>query len=747
MAAPRNYLLGYGERLTVPIEVRSGGAPKQSPYTFQQARARVAPMLVTAASNLDDLPKSACPGEEGVVALTLHPEYVAKSHYPARFLSHGALRAVGSRPRRVTPDRRSRGRKPEEAVTTQLFVAGRRSSFRAMAREASEWKPESRVSRELPAIETVSALTAAERVRRFPEGDEPRAVEVVLHASDEEHDRFILAGFNAYLEELAIARASRRIFFAGGLCFLPLLMSAGQAGEIARFSFLRVVRPMPRLRPILSMARGALPAPRSVNLPRQDALDPSLRVAVFDGGARSRSPLTRWTNSLDAPGVGSSHPEFTQHGEAVTSALLFGSVAGPDADRPLCVVDHHRVIDAASVHDPYELVDVLDRVKSVLDQRNYEFFNLSIGPEVPVEDDEVHAWTAVLDGHLSDGRSLATLAAGNTGAAPDDPVLSTWRVQVPSDCVNGVTVGASDRSVGNWGRAAYSSRGPGRSPGVVKPDVVAFGGSDREQFWVLDPNRGDRVVPTFGTSYSAPAALRAGVAVRTHFGSVLSPLAIRALLIHSADPAGHPRDEVGWGCLPAGLDDLVVCPEGCARIVYQDTITPASYRRILVPVPRTGLSNRVAITATFCFAVATDPADPGNYTRAGLSITFRPHKGRVAPGALHPKTAAFFQPEALYGADRQLRSDAHKWETCLHRRVGKLSKSLDDPVFDIHYNARASGRNDPSAGPIRYALVITVEAKGVRDLYDRVLRTHRTKLQPLTPIIQIPARQRTRLFA
>ena len=31
----------------------------------------------------------------------------------------------------------------------------------------------------------------------------------------------------------------------------------------------------------------------------------------------------------------------------------------------------------------------------------------------PIDDHDVHAWTAVLDEYLSDGRSLATLAVGN----------------------------------------------------------------------------------------------------------------------------------------------------------------------------------------------------------------------------------------------------------------------------------------------------------------------------------------------
>ena len=708
MPEDRNYLLGFGERLIVPIDIRKRGASKEAAYSFEEARARLASMLERTVAELDALPANACPDGETVASITLHPEYYAKSHFPGRFLRSADLRAVGSRPRRVRPDKRSRGREPEEALTTQLFVAGKRSSFRRIARETPERKPDAAGSSELPTIERVSAFAAEERLRALPEGEGRLPIEVVLHASEDPSDRFILASFHDYLEELGLDPPSRHIFFAQRLCFLALRASALQAREVARFSFLRVVRAMTRLRPTLPVLRSVVPSSRPIDLPQREVLDANLRVALLDGGLPAQSPLTKWAHSLETPSVGPPDPDCLRHGEAVTSALLFGSLGSGAVERPLCRVDHYRVLDRNSIHDPYELFEVLDRIKSVLDQGNYEFFNISIGPEVPVDDDDVHAWTAVLDEHLADGRGLATIAAGNTGEAPKDPQLRKWRVQVPSDCVNGVAVGAADRLGASWARAPYSSLGPGRSPGIVKPDQEACGGSEREHFWVTDP-AGTRAISTAGTSYAAPAALRAGLAVRAHFGPVLSALAIRALLIHRADPGSHPRKEVGWGRLPGHVDDLVICPSGSVRVVYQDEITAASYRRISIPLPRSGLPKTVRITATFCFATAVDSADPGNYTQAGLSVFFRPNASRFDAGAIHPKTAPFFLPDQLYGPNQLLRRDARKWETCLHARVAKRAKSLDEPVFDIHYNARAGGRNGPVTGRIRYALILTIE--------------------------------------
>ncbi len=380
MPEKRNYLLGYGERLTAPVDIGSGGGPKTPPYSFDEARRRLTPMLAEAALAFDRLPDNACPNGEAVASIMLHPEYYAKSHFPAGFLRAGALRAIGSRARTVRPDKRSRGREPKEAVTTELFVAGTRSSFRRLADRVPRWNPDSAGARHLPAIEQVSAIEAKERMRPLTTDRETLPLEIVLHASERPSDRFILAAFDAYLRDLGLDPDLQRIFFAGKLCFLRLRATARQALDVARFSFLRVLREMPTLRTTNPILRGKLPPKRPFEFPQPSVLDPNLRVAVFDGGLPKASPLSPWTNAFDGPGVAASTPELLRHGSTVTSAVLFGSVAGLQADLPVCPVDHHRVLDKNSYGNSFELYEVLERVRVVLAQRNYEFVNLSIGP-------------------------------------------------------------------------------------------------------------------------------------------------------------------------------------------------------------------------------------------------------------------------------------------------------------------------------------------------------------------------------
>ncbi|WP_434120033.1 S8 family serine peptidase [Pseudomonas fortuita] len=137
---------------------------------------------------------------------------------------------------------------------------------------------------------------------------------------------------------------------------------------------------------------------------------------------------------------------------------------------------------------------------------------------------------------------LATVAVGNDG-----DVDGANRIQPPGDMVNALAIGAADTSCTKWKRAEYSCIGPGRSPGYVKPDGIAFGGSTSEPFKVFNPLLGS-TVGVQGTSYSAPLTLRtaAGVACSTSYE--MTAIALKALLVHHAEYKRRiSRNEIGWG--------------------------------------------------------------------------------------------------------------------------------------------------------------------------------------------------------
>jgi len=736
----RNFLLGKGERLVEDVVVRTGGVPKEAPYTFQEARTRLSPMLKRAVSTVDKLPARACPDDQAVLALTLNPEYLSKSAYPLDLLRSAGLTPVGSKPTRIVPQQRSKGRTPEEAVTTEMFVMAPRETLRAWNEALPVLLDTAPGAEDLAAIELIGAPSSRDKIKgKVPMGEEA-VFEIVLHTDPLSGDRSILPQFHDYLLSLGIDADFSRRFYAGGLCFLDIEAPVELAGEIATFTVVRALREMPRLRILRPTIRAASLPGQKLILPDQPALDPSIKVAIFDGGLPADHPLGIWATPIDTYAVGAAHPDFLKHGVGVTSAALFGNLDPRTApSQPYANVDHYRVLDAEPGQDPHELYEVLDRIDRVLADKTYDFVNLSLGPRLPIEDDDVHAWTAVLDDRFSRVDTLATIAVGNDGEGDRD--LGLDRIQVPADCVNAMAIGACDTPDAEWQRAPYSSVGPGRSPGLMKPDVVDFGGSLARPFLVV----GDCAEPEFeatgGTSFAAPSTLRMGTGVRAHFGSNLNLLAIRTLLVHSTQASKHPRHEVGWGRIPRDLDEIVLCDDDTVRVVYQGTISPARYVRIPIPMPIESIKGNVSIKATLCYKTPIDPHHPGNYTRAGLDLTFRPHDQRFSrEDQVHPDTKSFFGASVKGMTEEELRKDAWKWENTLNAVKVFRASSLSNPIFDLHYNARLEGRNFRPSEALSYAMVISVHARGMPDLYDKVVRKYATRLEPIRPVIDIPIR-------
>lgn len=736
--AKQNFLIGRGERLTSDVTVRSGGGDKHAPYTFREAKNRLEPMLDRTMQEIDRLPDDAYPNDQAVVSLILNPEYIAKSYFPAELLRDVGVEIVGSRPRKVKPEKRSRDREPVDAMTTELFAYGSRSALRLWNENLPGWASDRRSAAELGSIEEISAPLPRHKIKGFlPEGG-MLPMEVVLHMGELEGKLAMLDEFRQFLDAREIQAEFGRRFYAKGLCFQELDAPAERAEEVAAFSTVRALRKMPELRVLRPSIRSpGLPTPRP-DLPTDPPISDDVRVAIFDGGVPEGHPITQWVTPYELEGMQPASLELYEHGVAVSSAALFGHLdTRKTASRPFAPIDHYRVLDDDPQQHVHELYEVLERIEGVLSSQTYDFINLSIGPSLPIEDDDVHAWTAVLDDRLSNTPTLAVVAVGNDGEG--DAILGLDRVQVPADCVNALAVGACNTPDDGWVRAPYSSVGPGRSPGIIKPDLLGFGGSVERPFLVLSPDMNPTIVGTGGTSFATPSIVRMASGVRAHFGANLNHLAIRSLLVHTAEECDHDMREVGWGRAAQELDDIVLCADDEVRIVYQGEISPAKYIRAAIPVPSSDIVGMVTLNATICYKSNTDPHHPSNYTRAGLEVTFRPHDERFSrDGQVHPDTKSFFGSSPSGVAEDELRRDAMKWENCLYATKRMRGASLRNPVFDIHYNSRLEGRNYSGAPKLPYALVVSVHAKGVADLYDQVVRRYATQLEPLRPILGIP---------
>lgn len=735
------YLIGRAELLTYPIEApKKKPGSKAHPYTFSDARQVLLPAIESANTVFQTLPAKACVDDLAVASLVLHPAYLAKSFFPKLLLDQVGLSSVGSRTRRIKPRHQTKRNAPPEADTTELFVAGTRTALKQFPDFVRSLQADMPAAEQFARIETFTAMTAADRLRL--EGTEPGHVyEVGLHLPPAGDANELRALFADYAKDCGFTVNGEFGFEAGSLLFVAVEGDRSGLEPLAQFTLARVIRPMPQLRAARPVTRS-MPLAVSFTLPSGEPLSREPKVAVLDGGlpdTHVTAPYVRryFLADPDANDV----PDFVEHGLSVTSALLFGPIEpGDAAERPYAPVDHHRVLDARiEGEDPYELYRTLGHVETVLLSRQYQFINLSLGPDMPVEDQDVHAWTAVIDSILSDGETLMAVAVGNNGER--DAALSLNRIQVPSDSVNALSVGAADRTGQEWKHAYYSAIGPGRSPGRRKPDLLAFGGTPKEYFHVVASGKQPTLAATQGTSFAAPLALRSAVGIRAILGDPVHPLTIKALLIHGCEMTDdHHAHHVGWGRVPADINRLITCGDGEARIIYQGELRPGKFLRAPIPLPPFQLEGKVTLKATFCYASPVDPQDAAAYTKAGLGITFRPHsEKRSKAGAANAKSDSFF-PAAEFRTEDELRTDLGKWETVLHAENKYYGSSLHEPVFDVHYNAREAGGLASAGAPsIRYALIVTVHAPKHAQLHQDILAAHAV-LQALEPQISLPVR-------
>lgn len=707
-----NLLIGNGQVLAGTVEREiSGSSNKEFPYTIERARERLGASIDTVAQMIDALPARTKPRGEGTGLVLVHPAFLAKTRMPSGVFRRAGLRTVGSRSAQVVPERDHRARAASgPQATAELYVSGTSEAFRELARMLRAENTGKGVQEEFCKLEAIRTLGAAQRLLHLEGCDQHVQLEVVLHgdATDQE----LLDQFEVHARQCGAALGRQKLLGVSGLVFMPAEAPREHLEAFAQFTALRAVRRLPKLRlhrpTVRSQHSGQAPA-----LPTEDSLDLSLKVAVFDGGLGARD-FDRWCRELVPQELSHTASEYLLHGTDVTSALLFGAADQlQKLPRPYFNVEHHRVLGSAN-EDDVDLYDCMHRVRRVLAQGDVDFANLSLGPRLCIDDDQPHAWTVMLDEQLATGRTLVAVAVGNDGDLPD----GQGRVQPPADAVNALAVGSADSREFMWSRAVYSCHGPGRSPGLVKPDGVMFGGTEHTPLVLLNPLAGG-LTGVQGTSFAAPLALRTAAAARALAKTPLSATALRALMIHRADRyGGHAARDVGWGRFTEDPQELLTCGDHEVSVLYQGRIEAGSRLRIGVPVPPVAMGVGLTVTATFCFTSPVDAADPVNYTRHGLTVYFRPRgSGSSAP----------FFSRGEYETESELRHDAHKWETVLHQTEHFQAHELLDACFDVDHGARDHGLavSNEAAAALPYVLVVTVSTQKGEPIYNAVMQKYR----------------------
>lgn len=683
-------LLGGGERLAHKVTRAPGGAPGWNPRSFDEAAALLAPKARRVAEEVRQLPEP-LRATHVVIEAKVLPNYLAGSHYPDTLLRTASLYPVGTRQSRgtyYTPKRPPRENEP----TKTYLLAGDDDAVDRLA-DLIDRGPTAGLTqlwkdiRELDEIQLPQPETV---LRGIPE--DTGAGEIVtweavltgLGASAGERERYtaeVLEKFIAYVETLRGEVDRAFIRRVDGLTFLPVALTAEDAPEAARFNALRTIRPMPRVRDMEILFRGAdiggvganaaaretasvaaaSAAPRGSQaaLPAQaapaaagsapvrpadtgspgsaeaaDGTEPipaltSERVAVFDGGVDMSDPMVApYVRLHQLPGV-RSVDQSVRHGTIVTNAVLYGyEAAAATPPAPLVTIDHYQVLwpPPSTGSLDTQLIWIIDEIERITVAEGHKLVNLSVGPPRCVDEDgDPDSWTARLDKLAHEHGILFTCAAGNVRTGSNN------RIYVPGDMANGLAVGAcvSRDPSHPVQRAGYSRVGPGRAGQRVAPMGVAFGGSKAAGDPFLGRGPGGVVSPAEGTSCATPLVTHGLAELRAIIGGSPRPDMLRAFAAHFAEgqPApGQDERDIGHGRFRESYAGVWDCGPNSVTALYDLSLVRNQVVAIPFPMP-TGVRDdaEIRVVWTVCYSSVVQAQHASEYTCAGLELTFRPH--------------------------------------------------------------------------------------------------------------------------
>jgi hypothetical protein len=750
------------------VERVAGFGPKFHPWTADEARTALRPQIVALESAFRDL-APALRGDRLVVEATVVPNYIAASYFPQRLFDEADLVVLGSRP--VRAPYRTEGGEERQQLTKTLIVGATFQSLTRLDQLASEDQPtrrEARLQEDFRPLQDLHLAADTEVVRDAPEATE--LYEAVLHPEWNAHRREVGPASSAtfdkwvtFIESLGGHVVDRYRRAVGGLTFVPIVLDHSQILQAAAFNPLRVLRPMPKMRPLPPTPLRSAGRPAAIPSP-EPTPSSNERVAVFDGGWDRSCHLTAPFTTIHDLTPEPEHAESVEHGSLVTAATLFGNVdATLPLPRPAFYVDHYRVLPVPPAEQDLDLNWVLDRIVETVRSSGHRLVNLSLGPYLPVDDAEPHRWTSELDQLAVEREVLFVVAVGNNGDG--DPAAGLNRVQVPGDMANGLAVGAcTDGQADGWTRAPYSAVGPGRQGARVKPTGVAFGGDGAANPYIGVGAGGDWY-EAHGTSFAAPLV--------THSVGVLLPEVstrgssvdfLRAMAVHFAEPTELPVEEVGHGRFRSDLTESLDCAPESVTVLYRDTLRRGEVVGFPIPMPD-DVAGNVGLRWTLAITSPVDPADAAEYTLAGVELQFRPHARNIiftAPDNsgtvvvnidrdVARATALLregYRPgeNAATRAGRRVRvsefsrRDEGKWETLIHARDRLRAPSLLRPRLDLSYFARSRGLLvDASAPDLDVTMIVSIDARPGSDVYDRV-----RALYPVLTPVAVPIQARIR---
>lgn len=752
----RRPILYNGQIYSEPIVKRSGGGEKAMNFTFEEARDVILKDIAQTKSVLKTMPSSSRLPNEVVLSLTMQSDFTAKSYYPDSLFDldteRFGLKEVGSR---IYREEKIMTIDSEEIITSSIskmfFVRATEESLASFEKYLNNPTAthSKKFQNDIRKLSSFGFLQADEQIVGIPEGWDHGRLEAVLHPFDLDNNITLEHFLNKIREAGANDNEIRYKQYPTGVTFVSFSGNTRMLESISGYNPLRTVHPL-KMRELPDFSRGTLVNGGPVE--PIFTVKPSTVVGVIDGGIHPNNPFLENYAESEFSVAGSPIADLLDHGTQVTGAVLYGPLNKyPNfavLPEPKVSVKSFGVLTDAVGSDP-ELYDVIDAIETIVPNNpDISVYNLSLGPKGPILDDSISRFTYACDLLSNQHGVLFCVAVGNDGH------MSGYdRIQSPSDSVNCLAIGAYTKVNGILSRAYYSSIGPGREGGKMKPDLSAFGGCDQNPIHLISNESGKKMW-NLGTSFASPIV--AGTAGRLigESNNVINSLTAKALLIHSAleKTNGH-NVEMGHGIIPDDFESITTCGENSYTLIYRGEIETGKYAEFLIPWENIQ-QGKVKFQWTAAVLTDVDHLSSDDYTSSAVEVAFYPNRNRfnfrnvtgraldgsrkkseVVDVAVNPDRAAYLlengweqssfpksDPVDLqFRTEAELRADL-KWDSIDTREVSKHSKNITEPTFHVHALGRGSRNN---GAKVKYALVLTVTTPSAEiDLYDTILNKY-----------------------
>lgn len=720
-------ILMNGQKLAEPTIKKKTGGEKKAPYTYEEVKERIINDMNNLSEEIDNNTEFYLKNEI-VISIRMAENFIAKSYIPDVFDTKESMEFVGAR----IYDRNIPG-KPD--VKSKLyFVKCARENLDSFINHLNTDNFNEGQKKQLVKIQSVDILKPEEKSLGFEEEKDIYEVEIVLHPLGKGKQN-ALDKLAKYLDSEAMIKQ-----YEDGPIFILSKIKKENLMNISKYNFLRTVHPMREINlPELRSSEG-LKLPNVSNVKKRDL---KVKIGVFDGGANEENEyLKPFLKNYDIASL-PEREDMLKHGNAVCGAVLYGEINKYKTEdklpEPICNVESFRVLPEKNI---YKIIDNIEEIVNI--RKDIDIYNISFGPRGPILDDQLNRFTYALD-RLALQNKVFCIAVGNDGK-----VIEPYnRIQAPSDAVNCIGVGAYSEFRGNLYRADYSCVGEGREGGKIKPDLLAFGGDERNLFQAISLDGKNRLL-TCGTSFSSPIVANR-IGELTSISGEINPFIARTLVIHSADKKIAISEEEGFGIVKNNVKEIIQCNQNKVTVVYEGAINPK--KSIKLPIPLPDISSQSG-TAKFTWTLSTltdvSALDSDLYTNTSIEETFHPNSNVFSFTKRGEKNYSLNiekekekiiellkkgykqskNPKSETGkktSELRRRKLEYKWDTIIRKNINKNISSIKDPFLIIS----ALSRDKEDNKKVKYVVALTVEMKKYRgNLYSDICN----KYKVLTPL-------------